>query len=139
MSLMASFQTSEAFTVQEPKYTHIYTYAHTHIHTHAHKHKSAASERFYLLMSRDIFLCISIDQSLFFSFCPLIDLSLNKHLSVCICVNLSIYLFLPPSVYQSIYLCECLSVCLFNLKDFKKRRSNFSVSGNISYKHLKNR
>ena len=112
ISLMASFQTSEAFTVQGPKYTHTC------------KRAQLCSKRkilsFYVLWHFPLYIdrSISISQ---FPFYLLIDLFLNKYLSVDRWVNLSIYLSLPPSVYQSVYLCEYHSVRLFNLRDFKKK------------------
>ena len=119
ISLMASFQTSEAFTVQGPKYTH----------THANTRNFAARERFYLFMSCDIFLCISIDQSLFLNFFStywsiffLISISQLNEGSICPFICPSLHL----SINQSI--CVNATLCVYLISEIsKKRRYNFAV------------
>ena len=119
MSLMASFQTSEAFTVQEPKYTHIYTYAHTHTYTHTHTNINLQQAKdfiflcpetfsyvyrsinlyFFLSAHWSIFLLISISQFAYVSTCLFICsfLHLSINLSICVNASLCVYLILEIS------------------------------------------
>ena len=113
------FVSSEAFTVQGPKYTH----------THANTRNFAARERFYLFMSCDIFLCISIDQSLFLNFFStywsiffLISISQLNEGSICPFICPSLHL----SINQSI--CVNATLCVYLISEIsKKRRYNFAV------------